>query len=87
MSFFFFFFGKASLTQSSSWNEHGCAMTRSDEVSGACHKHFRNYQQAQDFLNDWSHTVADLYASQIVYALEDGFQLPNMEFDVMSLFF
>lgn len=63
-----------------------CVMDGSPEESGVCHKHFRSIKQAEDFIEDWRKTVADLYAEEIKRVLDGGGWPPNMQFNVEALF-
>lgn len=54
-------------------------------VSGACHKRFRTYAQAEAFIEDWKQTIADLYRRAIKEALDQGFTPHNMKLSVEEI--
>lgn len=53
-----------------------------EEVSGACHKHFRTREQAEAFIEDWKQTVSDVYYNEIKAALDQGCRPLHMSYNV-----
>lgn len=55
------------------------------EISGACHKGFRTYAQAESFIEDWKESFADVWRRAIREGLDQGLRPCDMKLSLEGI--
>ena len=62
------------------------AFKETNKWKGACHKSFRTRAQAEAFIRDWEHSLADVCRIIALQKLESGLRPGSMEPEDLALF-
>jgi hypothetical protein len=56
-----------------------------EQISGACHKHFKTKEQAEAFIDDWKESYAEVWRRAVKEALDNGLRPRDMKLDTKEI--